>query len=245
MGRTHNIIGLGYLLHVVTHLALVDASIGETPAQENLERETAAATTAFKASEGEVPPAPTEDAWRFDGVIISGSQASVYEDRSWIHDLTEWARQVHAGGIPTLGICWGHQFLAQALGGRIVAMDTYELGYERITRVAESPLLAGMPERFLAFETHSDRVYELPEGAELLAENDRGIQAFELGSAYGVQFHPEYDIETAEHVTRRKDLPEERIRAVMEGITREAAEAAEVATAVFENFESIVERRRC
>ena len=229
----------------MTHLALIDASIGETPAQENLERETAAETTAFKASEGDIPPPPTDEAWRFDAVIVSGSQASVYEDREWIHELTAWARQVHAGGIPTLGICWGHQFLAQALGGRIVAMDEYELGYEQITQAAESRLLAGLPAAFLAFETHSDRVYELPEGARLLAENDRGIQAFELGQTYGVQFHPEYDLETAEHVTRRKDLPEERIQAALDGITAEASEEAKEATAVFENFEAIVQNRRC
>jgi GMP synthase (glutamine-hydrolysing) len=229
----------------VTHLALVDASIGDTPAQANLERETSVATTAFKPSDGGVPPSPVDDAWQFDGVLISGSQASVYEDREWIHDLTRWARQVHAAGIPTLGICWGHQFMAQALGGRIVAMDRYELGYEHITQVAESRLLAGLPDEFLAFETHSDRVYELPEGARLLAENERGIQAFELGTTYGVQFHPEYDLETAEHVTRRKDLPAERIQGVLEGITPAAYEEAKAAAAVFENFEAIVQNRRC
>ena len=227
----------------MTHLALIDASIGDTPAQANLERETSVETTAFKASEGAIPPPPTAAEWHFDGVIVSGSQTSVYEDREWIHDLTEWARHVHAAGIPTLGICWGHQFMAQALGGRIVAMDRYELGYERITQVAESRLLAGLSDTFLAFETHSDRVYELPAEAQLLAENDCGIQAFELGATYGVQFHPEYDLETAEHVTRRKELPEDRIQAALEGITAEAYEEAEEATTVFENFESIVENR--
>ncbi|MFB6085886.1 MAG: type 1 glutamine amidotransferase [Halodesulfurarchaeum sp.] len=206
---------------------------------------TTAETTTFKVSEGDIPPPPTAEEWTFDGVLISGSQCSVYEDREWIHELTSWSRRVHAGGIPTLGICWGHQFLAQALGGRIVAMDRYELGYKTIERIRESRLLQGIPEEFVAFETHSDRVYELPDGAESLAENEVGNQAFRLGLTYGVQFHPEYDMETAIEVTERKDLAEERIEEVLSGITESRYEEASVATRVFENFEGIIGNRRC
>ncbi|MFW5900888.1 MAG: type 1 glutamine amidotransferase [Halodesulfurarchaeum sp.] len=224
---------------------LIDASIGETPAQANLERMTPGATETFKVSEDDMPPPPTDDDWVYDGVIISGSQVSVYEDHEWIHELTEWARTVHAGGIPMLGICWGHQFLAQAFGGRIVAMDEYELGYETIRQITENQLLVGIPTEFVAFETHSDRVYELPESATLVAENEMGIQAFALGRSYGVQFHPEYDMETAEQVTIRKDLPETRIEAVLEGITESAYNEAKIAARVFENFASIVENDRC
>ena len=245
MGLIHNIIRVDPVVLVVTHIAIIDASIGETPATENLERMTTTETTTFKASEGAIPPPPTDREWAFDAVIISGSQRSVYEDLSWIHDLTDWIRQVHAGGIPVLGICWGHQFLAQALGGRIVAMDRYELGYKTIERRGESQLFAGIPETFLAFETHSDRVYELPEGATELATNEVCNQAFRIGQTYGVQFHPEYDMETAEQVTKRKDLPEERIEDVLDGITEAAFEQAREAARVFENFEAIVENRRC
>ena len=224
---------------------LIDASIGETPAQANLERMTPGETVTFKVSEYDIPPPPTDGEWVFDGVIISGSQVSVYEDQEWIHELTDWVRTVHAGGIPILGICWGHQFLAQAFGGRIVAMDAYELGYESIRQVAESQLLGDIPTEFVAFETHSDRVYELPESATVLAENDVGIQAFALGRSYGIQFHPEYDMETAEQVTKRKDLPEARIDEVLQGITASAFEEAKLAARVFENFASIVENDRC
>ncbi|MFB6109535.1 MAG: type 1 glutamine amidotransferase [Halodesulfurarchaeum sp.] len=220
-------------------IALIDASIGETPAQENFERVVPSELTAFKVSEGDPLPTVESD---FDAVLITGSQRSVYEDRPWIHRLTDWTREVHAAGVPMLGICWGHQLLAQALGGRVVAMDEYELGYETIERTAKSPLFEGIPETFVAFETHSDRVYELPAGAALLAENDRGIQAFEIGSTYGVQFHPEYDRETAEHVTKRKDLPPERIESVLAEITAEKYEAAKPARQVFENFEAIAGR---
>jgi GMP synthase (glutamine-hydrolysing) len=227
----------------VLSIALVDASIGDTPAQENVERLTGGRTTAFKAPVGDLPPAPTAPEWDFEAVIVTGSQTSVYEDEPWIHRLHDWIRSVHAAGVPILGICWGHQLLAQALGGRVVDMGEYELGYETVVQVAESRLLEGLPHEFLSFETHSDRVYELPDGARLLAENDVGIQAFEQDGTYGVQFHPEYDLETARRVTERKDLPEERIQAVLEGITESAYESAKPAATVFDNFEAIAAGR--
>jgi len=220
-------------------VAVIDASVGETPAEANFRRELDAEVDVYKVSEGQFPPSVSAAAWRYDGVVISGSQTSVYDDRDWIHELTEWFRRVHAADVPTLGVCWGHQFVAQALGGRVVDMGEYELGYCSIERVGDDPLFEGVPERFTSFETHSDRVAELPAGAATLARNGFGVQAFRVGSAYGVQFHPEYDRETAEWVTRSKDLPDDRIRAVLDGITDEAVADAAVAKEVFANFLAI------
>ena len=222
-------------------LAVIDASIGETPAESNLRRELNANVTVYKLSEGEFPPSVSAAEWGFDGVIISGSQTSVYEDRDWIHEATEWIRRVHRADIPILGVCWGHQFLAQALGGRVVDMGEYELGYERIARLGDDPLFEGLPEEFTSFETHSDRVAEVPPGAATLARNDYGVQAFRVGSTYGVQFHPEYDRETAVWVTEGKDLPDERIRSVLDGITDESVEAARASKRIFDNFRRLAD----
>jgi len=222
-------------------LAVIDASIGETPAESNLRRELNANVTVYKLSEGEFPPSVSAAEWGFDGVIISGSQTSVYEDHDWIHEATEWIRRVHRADIPILGVCWGHQFLAQALGGRVVDMGEYELGYERIARLGDDPLFEGLPEEFTSFETHSDRVAELPTGAATLARNDYGVQAFRVGSTYGVQFHPEYDRETAVWVTEGKDLPDERIRSVLDGITDESVEAARASKRIFDNFRRLAD----
>jgi GMP synthase (glutamine-hydrolysing) len=224
-------------------IAIVDASIGETPAERNLTRELDApdvTVTTYAASEGMVPPAAAGDTWCYDGVVISGSQTSVYDDESWIHELTAWARGVHRADVPVLGICWGHQFLAQALGGRVVDMGAYELGYRTVERVGDDPLFAGVPASFTAFETHSDRVAELPSGAVELARNDNGLQAFRLGSTYGVQFHPEYDRETAEWVIDTKGLSGDRLRSVRQTVTDESVAAAREATHVFENYLSMV-----
>jgi GMP synthase (glutamine-hydrolysing) len=220
-------------------IAIVDASVGDTPAERNLIREIDAETTVYKASEGAFPP-PAGNTAPYDGVVITGSQTSVYDDHDWIHDLTSWVREVHLADVPVLGICWGHQLLAQAVGGRVVDMGGYELGYRTVNQVAEDPLFAGIPDSFRVFETHSDRVLELPSGAVELARNDAGVQAFRVGSTYGVQFHPEYDRDTAEWVIGNKDLSAERLKAVRATITDEAVTEARKAARVFDNFRALV-----
>lgn len=227
-----------------TTIALLDASLGDTPAERNVRREVDADVDAYKLSEGRFPPSVSASDWTYDGVIVSGSQTSVYDDRDWIHEATEWARRAHAGDVPMLGLCWGHQFLAQALGGRVVDMGEYELGYERIVRLGDDPLFEGFPERLTSFETHSDRVAELPSGAATLARNDFGVQSFRLGSTYGVQFHPEYDRETAVWVIEGKDLPDERKRSVLDRVTDESVEAARTSRRIFDNFQRLAERHQ-
>jgi GMP synthase - Glutamine amidotransferase domain len=220
-------------------ILVVDASVGETPAEQNLTREIDTETPVYKPPAGELPP-PVAGGQCFDGVVVSGSQTAVYEDRDWIHRLTTWVRDVHAADVPVLGICWGHQFLAQALGGRVVAMDEHELGYRTIERVAEDTLFVGIPESFTAFQTHSDRVAELPPGAIELAANDYGTQAFRLGSSYGVQFHPEYDLATAEWVLKEKNLPAKTRHTVEAGLTEDNATAARDGAQVFDNLLTLV-----
>ena len=217
-------------------IAIVDASVGETPAERNLRRSLAADTRVYKVSDGRFPPLPTGPDWVYDGVVISGSQTSVYDDHDWIHDLTSWVRDVHRADVPTLGICWGHQLLAQSLGGRVVDMGEHELGYRPLRRRGDDPLFVDVPDPFTAFQTHSDRVAELPPGAVELARNDYGVQAFRHGARYGVQFHPEYDRETAEWVIGNKELSDERLASVRATMTDDAVDAAREATRVFENF---------
>jgi GMP synthase (glutamine-hydrolysing) len=226
---------------MTARLALLDASLGETPAERNIRRELDAEFDVYKLSEGRFPPAVSASDWRYDGVVISGSQTSVYDDVDWIHEATEWVRRVHAADIPTLGLCWGHQFLAQALGGRVVDMGEHELGYRTITRVGEDPLFEGVSQGFVSFETHSDRVAELPSGARTLARNDYGLQAFRLGSTWGVQFHPEYDQETAEWVISGKDLDDDRARTVLADITEERIAEAAATKRLFDNFLAVVD----
>jgi GMP synthase (glutamine-hydrolysing) len=224
---------------MTVRIAVLDASIGDTPAERNLRRELDAEVDVYKLSEGVFPPAVSARDWRYDGVVVSGSQTSVYDDHDWIHEATEWARRTHAADVPMLGICWGHQFLAQALGGRVVDMGEYELGYREVSRVGEDPLLAGLPETVTSFETHSDRVAELPAGAATLARNDVGLQAFRVNSAWGVQFHPEYDRQTAEWVIEGKDLPDARVEQFLDSVTEQRVAEAADAKRIFDNFVAV------
>ncbi|WP_435183804.1 type 1 glutamine amidotransferase [Halobellus sp. EA9] len=225
-------------------IALLDASVGETPAERNFRRELDAPVTTYKVSERDFPEWPGADgSWPYDGVVISGSQTSVYDDEPWMSTLEELVTDLHELGVPMLGVCWGHQFLARALGGRVAAMGDYELGYQYIERYDDSPLFAGFPGEFVAFETHSDEVVELPPGAVELAGSDRSCQAFSLGPTFGVQFHPEYDLETVRTVTDRKreeGVPAEKVDAVLAAATPERHAETELAKGVFENFLTVI-----
>lgn len=220
-------------------VAFLDASHDDPNTPRNFRREVDANLVEFDASDGSLPSDTA-----FDGVIVTGSRSSVYWEEPWITALCECIEEFVAEDVPLLGVCFGHQALAHAIGGRVEAMDDYELGYREVTQTAPDPLFEAVPDPFLVFATHSDTVVELPEGATKLAENDRGLQAFRHGSAVGVQFHPEYDAETAKAVTKRKDLPAERIETVLDGITEEAVARAAKTKALFDNFDNAVKQYR-
>jgi len=212
-------------------IAFVNAAHEGEATRRNFRRELDADLVEFDATDGELP-----ETLDFDGVVISGSRSSVYWDEEWIEPTREWVGDAVEAELPCLGVCWGHQLLADVLGGEVRDMGEYEIGYREVERAGESVLFDGVDDRFTAFTTHSDAVTELPPGAEELAFNDYSNHGFRKGRAFGVQFHPEYDMATAEEVTEGKDLPDERIRRVLDGIDEENYEAACEAKVVFENF---------
>ncbi|MFO8098802.1 MAG: gamma-glutamyl-gamma-aminobutyrate hydrolase family protein [Salinibacter sp.] len=222
------------------HLALFDASLGTAHARRNFQREVNASLTIYQVNRGEMPP-PTgtrEGNGRsapFDGAIISGSQSSVYDDRPWIQELSRWVEGAIADGLPILGVCWGHQLLAQVLGGTVKG-GSYELGYVTVHQEGDDPIWDGIADPFTVFATHSDHVVALPADATLLASNDTGVQAFRCGSVYGVQFHPEYDRETAEAMIDSKTLPEDDLQAARDTCTPENVDAARGPKRIFDNF---------
>jgi len=220
-------------------VALLDASVGDTPAERNFRRELDAVVTTFKVSEGDLPPpVGAAESWPFDAAVISGSQTAAYDEHAWIETVRSWTREAVAAGVPILGVCWGHQLIARATGGAVDPMGRYELGYREVDRIAADPLFSGIDETFLAFETHSDEVTRLPGEATILAENDRSLQAFRIENTWGVQFHPEYDRETARWVTENKrgEVADDELEQVRAGITDENAERAREAKLIFENF---------
>jgi GMP synthase (glutamine-hydrolysing) len=212
-------------------LAFVNAAHDGTDTRRNFRRELDADLVEFDATGGDLP-----ETFDFDGVVVSGSRSSVYWDEEWIEPTKAWVRDAIDAGLPCLGVCWGHQLLADVLGGEVRDMGEYEIGYREVEHSGDSRLFEGVGERFTAFTTHSDEVAELPPGAEEIAVNDYSNHGFRKGHVFGVQFHPEYDAETAESVTRGKDLPDERLQEVLSGINEENYRAACEAKLLFENF---------
>jgi GMP synthase (glutamine-hydrolysing) len=156
-----------------------------------------AAITVVNAMEGEaLPPFDT-----LSGVIITGSPAMVTDKDAWMQVLIAWIPQVVERNIPLLGICFGHQLLAEAMGGHAdYHPNGREMGTVSIQLTPEGKqdkLLGALPDDFLAHTTHAQTVIKLPANALRLAENSFEIHhAVRLGdSAWGVQFHPEFSAE--------------------------------------------------
>jgi GMP synthase (glutamine-hydrolysing) len=221
-------------------IALLNASHNPAPTRRNFRRELDATLAEFHAPSGVVP-----ETFSFDACVVTGSGSSVYHDETWIDDLRAWVDTAVGRGMPALGVCFGHQLLADVLGGTVDGLGVYELGYRGVSRRGESTLLSGLDHEFTAFATHSDYVTRLPSGATLLAANDYGVQAFRRCDVFGVQFHPEYDVETATRVTREKEsVDEQRTTRALDGIDDDAYAAACETKALFDNFTDYVRRQR-
>ncbi|WP_436928316.1 type 1 glutamine amidotransferase [Halosimplex halobium] len=221
-------------------IALLNAAHEAEGNRRNFRRELDADLTEFHLPTGQFP-----ETFEFDGAVVTGSRASVYWDEEWIPPAKEWVGEAIDRGLPLLGVCYGHQLLADVLGGTVEDMGEYEIGYRTVEHSGDSVLFDGVDTEFTVFTTHSDRVVELPPGAERLAANDYGVHGFRKGPVFGVQFHPEYDMDAAAEVTKGKDgqLPESRIQSVLDGITPENYDAACEAKQVFDNFLAFVADR--
>ncbi len=212
---------------------LLQAAHGNENTTRNFRRELDADLVEFDVNSGELPP-HTE----FDGLVVTGSRASVYWDDEWIEPLVEYVAEAAADGVPVLGVCYGHQVVAEALGGRVAGMDSFELGYNTVEQIDDDPLFVGLSEEFTVFTSHGDAVVELPPGAKLIARNEYGVHAFRREHCWGVQFHPEYDIKTAREIaeSKRERLGDEQVDRVLADISAEQYAAACEAKQLFENF---------
>jgi GMP synthase (glutamine-hydrolysing) len=146
---------------------------------------------------GEALPLPET----LSGAIITGSPAMVTDQSGWMQSLAVWVREAVSEAVPLLGVCFGHQLLAQAMGGHVdYHPEGREIGTVAIELTEEGkrdPLLGYLPGRFTAHVTHAQSVRRLPASALHLAGNAyEAHQAFRVGEcAWGVQFHPEFTAE--------------------------------------------------
>ncbi|MGI3166160.1 type 1 glutamine amidotransferase [Pseudooceanicola sp. 200-1SW] len=124
-----------------------------------------------------------------DGWLITGSKFGAYEDHDWIPPLEDLIRRIYAAGVPLVGVCFGHQIIAQALGGRVEKFPGgWSVGATRYTGPEGEKVLNAW---------HQDQVTVLPNGARVLAASPFcQYAALAYGShVYTIQPHPEYGAE--------------------------------------------------
>jgi GMP synthase (glutamine-hydrolysing) len=128
--------------------------------------------------------------------VMTGSSSSVTERAPWMLRAEQHVREIARADVPLFGICFGHQLVAQALGGEVAKNPRgREIGTVRVRRLADDAIFDGVGEELAVNATHVDSVTRLPEGARLLAASElEPTQAFGVGRAIRcVQFHPEID----------------------------------------------------
>jgi GMP synthase (glutamine-hydrolysing) len=155
---------------------------------------------------GEQPRPPGH----YRAALITGSASMVSERLAWSESCAQWLRVAHGQGLPLLGICYGHQLLAHALGGRVDYNPRgREMGLVQIEHSgAADALFDGLPTQFRAHATHEQSVLEPPPGAVVLARSDGDdCQAFRIGAnTWGLQFHPEFSAQVMRsYIDGRRD----------------------------------------
>jgi GMP synthase (glutamine-hydrolysing) len=130
-----------------------------------------------------------------DGWITSPGRASVNDNEPWIAETEDVIRRLVADERPFVGICFGHQLLARALGGRVERAPTgWGVGAQRYEIVARRSWMVPPADEVVLVASHEDQVMRLPNGARLLARSDGCPNAmFRVGArALGIQAHPEF-----------------------------------------------------
>lgn len=160
----------------------------------------------WDALEGKLPSEVDAcDAW-----LITGSRVSVYDDLPWIPALEDFIRQLHAAKKKLIAVCFGHQLVARALGGRAAKADRgWVIGVQEICLAQPWSWLEDAPDRARIIHSHQDQVLELPPGATLVGSNAVCPNAlFQLDDhIMAVQGHPEFSLDYARNLfAGRRDL---------------------------------------
>ena len=144
-----------------------------------------------------------------EAVLITGSPASVYDDAPWIRTLLNYIGWLAEANTPTIGICFGHQAIAKALGGIVEKSDKgWGIGRHTYDITARQPWWAEQRAQFSLAVSHQDQVLEPPLGARTLAQSDftpfAALQ-YAQGPMISFQGHPEFSAEYAQALYRLRE----------------------------------------
>ncbi|HZO51671.1 MAG TPA: hypothetical protein VFB63_03095 [Bryobacteraceae bacterium] len=160
-------------------------------------------------------PNPTEcDAW-----VSTGSHYSVYDDVPWIHQFTQLVRDIDVAGVPFVGVCFGHQMMAHALGGRVTRSPRgWGIGVHQFRVRAQEPWMEPPLDSVSLLMSCQDQVDQLPPEATVLAFSDHcPVAIYRCRAMLGVQAHPEWQPPYAAALLNEKNerIGEERIASAL------------------------------
>ncbi len=163
-----------------------------------------------------------------DGYLLTGSPVGVYDGHDWIGPLFETVRAAAAAKTPQVGICFGHQAIAAALGGRVEKSDKgWGVGVHRYRVHETRAWMDPLAEEITCAVSHQDQVVEAPAGARVLAGSDfcpNGALSYAQGPAVSFQMHPEFDHGFASDLlaARSDRIPEEKVSGGLETLRQES-----------------------
>jgi GMP synthase-like glutamine amidotransferase len=145
----------------------------------------------YDLTQGEVPASLAE----CDGWVTTGSKRSVHDDEEWIDAFAELVRRAREERAPLVGICFGHQMMAHALGGEVRRSERgWGVGAKRVALVERRAWMGDGPDTFILLNSHADQVEVPPPGAEVLGGNEHcPVSIMTVGDTMvGIQGHPEF-----------------------------------------------------
>lgn len=159
----------------------------------------------------------------YDNFIISGSKYSVYDEIDWINDLKKFVQSISKNSKKLIGICFGHQMIAEALGGKVMkSKDGFLIGLHKF-RFTNPQWMGIESQTFKVVMLCQDQVRKLPPNAEVLATSDKcPVGMFIIGTnILGIQGHPEFSVEFNQIIfeSRRKRIGEEKINAAIKSFS--------------------------
>ena len=183
------------------------------------------------------------DLSKYKRVILTGSEASITKMQPWMEQQMEAVREIVEKGIPLLGICFGHQLIARALGGKdcVRKMPKPEFGWRPIKLESGCGLFENIQSPAYQLCTHLDEVIKPPAEFEVVAHSDLcPVQAIQMKGkpVWGIQFHPEISIAQGKRLLMliKALYPTENL-GIQEAIGN--AGGSEIARELFANFQDV------
>jgi GMP synthase-like glutamine amidotransferase len=180
----------------------------------------------FDVCNGEFPP--SLDAC--DAYLTTGSRFSAYDDVNWIHALKNFTRRIHEAKKPFVGVCFGHQLMAEALGGKVSRAEAgWGVGVHNIEVIECEPWMRLEQARCALQYMHQDQVERSPEDGVVIGRSDHcPVAMLRVGdSTLGIQAHPEFPkaYSRALLLDRVERIGEERVKAALASLDQPTDES--------------------